>query len=318
MSEQPPPARCGFASESPQIDALLDALASAQAKIGHAEKNANNPHFNKMYADLSAVIDASRSILAEHGLSVIQRPDVLPGVGPVLRTRLGHKSGQWIESVTLVLGDKSPQTYVAGITYAKRAGWASIVGVAPEGEDDDGETAEGRGKAKGSSGASEPERPAHAQPGPRAQGPSGDGQRPAQAQRQQAPATSPARGQRKPLPEDWCPRFGQLKGRPIGEGDDEQLGWLSKALWENFDDPDKARFQRQNKADAETVDEVIQRRKDQRLAARTGTHGPLDGTGWDAVLAKLDRDRPDASLDLGDDPGGLGGYDDRGEDPDAY
>lgn len=312
MSEQAPPAaRFGFASESPQIDALLDALAQAQAKIGHAEKNAKNPHFKKNYADLSSVIDASRSILAEHGLCIIQRPDVIRDGVPVLRTRLGHKSGQWIESVTLVLGENGPQQYVAGITYAKRAGWAAMVGVAPEGEDDDGETAEGRGNAPAP--AARPQPPERAPAGERREAP---------RQAQRAPAPAAARQSGGPLPEEFVPRFGQAKGRPIGEAADEQVQWLLDKTREDVRSPDKAKYRNANQANADTLAAVLQRREQHRTARRTGIQSPLDGTPWAAVLDEIDRSLPDSSLDVGEDPAGLVGgyddYDDRGDDPDAY
>lgn len=224
----PPASRFGFASESQQIDALLDALAQAQAKIGHAEKNAKNPHFKKNYADLSSVIDASRSILAEHGLCIIQRPDLIRDGVPVLRTRLGHKSGQWIESVTLVLGENGPQQYVAGITYAKRAGWAAIVGVAPEGEDDDGETAEGRGNAPAP--AARPQQPARAPAGERREAPRQAQRAPAPAARQSAAA------------QVWAPGR-ENKGKRVGQMAKKDLDYWIRAITDN---PGDAKYRARN------------------------------------------------------------------------
>jgi hypothetical protein len=69
----------------------------------------------------------------------------LPGEsdhGPVLRTTLLHKSGQWIASeVPLMVGEKSTmQTLGSAITYARRYGLAAMVGVVAD-EDDDGNAA---------------------------------------------------------------------------------------------------------------------------------------------------------------------------------
>lgn len=267
MSDTPPPAaRFGFASESPQIDALLDALAQAQAKIGHAEKNAKNPHFKKNYADLSSVIDASRSILAEHGLCIIQRPDVIRDGVPVLRTRLGHKSGQWIESVTLVLGENGPQQYVAGITYAKRAGWAAMVGVAPEGEDDDGETAEGRGNAPAP--AARPQPPERAPAGERREAPR-------QAQRAPAPSTSAAA-------QVWAPGK-ENKGKRIGQMVEKDLDYWIRAITEN---PGDAKYRAKN---LEQLDAML----DFWAEQHDGVMHPLD--------PHAQQDQSDAGDDTGSD-----------------
>lgn len=132
-----------FLSCSGRLDQLGAALAAAQGAMKHADKDSKNPHFSSRYADLASVIDACRAPLAANGLSVVQLPAITDR-GHVLRTRLLHASGQWIESEIPVLTTRSgPQEYGSALTYARRYALAAMVGVAPD--DDDGEAAEGRG-----------------------------------------------------------------------------------------------------------------------------------------------------------------------------
>lgn len=136
-----------YFAQSEQLDQLAAALSRAQGQIQHAERDSENPHLKNRYADLASVIDACRGSLAANGLAVVQLPWITER-GYVLRTRLLHSSGQWIESEAPVLATRQgPQEYGAALTYARRYSLAAMVGVAPD-NDDDGELAEGRGQGK--------------------------------------------------------------------------------------------------------------------------------------------------------------------------
>ena len=126
-------------NRSDQINELAKALASAQAEIGTASKDRENPHFRSRYATLASVQDACRSALSRHGLSVVQLPGG-EGQRVEMTTVLMHSSGQWIScsgSYTAVKND--PQAVGSCITYARRQQLAAVVGVAPD--DDDGNAA---------------------------------------------------------------------------------------------------------------------------------------------------------------------------------
>lgn len=121
---------------------LFGALAAAQAEIGGAAKNSENPHLRSQYADLASVWAACRLALASKGLCVIQRTLDTDGFVVSIETILAHKSGQWISGTTTMRPSKSdPQGYGSALTYARRYALASMVGVAPE--DDDGNAASG-------------------------------------------------------------------------------------------------------------------------------------------------------------------------------
>jgi hypothetical protein len=129
--------------QSEQVNDLYAALAKAQAKIENAKLNKVNPHFRSKYADLAAIIDATRKPLAEQGLSIIQTSEVREG-SMVLITTLAHSSGQWIRSeYPLPVG--KPQEMGSARTYARRYEWSSITGIAAD-EDDDANAAQASGQ----------------------------------------------------------------------------------------------------------------------------------------------------------------------------
>lgn len=126
-------------NQSTEINELAAALAKAQGKISHAAKDNVNPHFKSKYADLASVLDACRDPLSQNGIAVSQLPAKQDGSW-VLITRLIHSSGQWIQGEVPILSSKQDaQGFGSGMTYARRYGLASVVGIAQD--DDDGNAA---------------------------------------------------------------------------------------------------------------------------------------------------------------------------------
>lgn len=126
-------------TRSDSIGALVAALAKAQAQIEGAVKDALNPHFKSKYADLASVWDACREPLTKNGLAVLQ-PVSADGSKVTVTTLLTHTSGEWIaEALTLTATQDTPQGVGSAITYGRRYGLSSMVGIAPE--DDDGNAA---------------------------------------------------------------------------------------------------------------------------------------------------------------------------------
>jgi hypothetical protein len=132
---------------SETIAAIAPALVTAQSGIKAAIKNAKNPHFNSDYADLEAVIDAVKSALNGAGISILQGVSGDEG-GRFVRvdTRLLHTSGEWIEDSCIVPTSKADaQGAGSAITYGRRYGLQSLVGLPAE--DDDGNAASQAAKA---------------------------------------------------------------------------------------------------------------------------------------------------------------------------
>jgi hypothetical protein len=126
-------------TRSETVNELATALAEAQAAIGHAKKDAENPHFRARYADLASIWDACRGALSARGLSVVQSPRlVLKGEAGEsmwlveVESTLLHSSGQFVSDVLAVpVSPASAQAVGSAITYARRYALAALVGVAP-------------------------------------------------------------------------------------------------------------------------------------------------------------------------------------------
>jgi hypothetical protein len=123
---------------SESVVKLTTALIVAESKIKHAVKDAQNSHLKNGYATLESVIDASKDILLEHDVIVIQAP----GDG-VLTTRLQHSSGEFIETeLKLILSKQDMQGLGSAITYARRYSLAALLNISQS--DDDGNMSSGR------------------------------------------------------------------------------------------------------------------------------------------------------------------------------
>ena len=135
--------------QSESIANLAAALVKVQPKLQHPKKNAKNPHLKNRFADLGSVIDANRDLLAEHGLAVVQTTtrnqwsdSHTSQIG--VRTSLVHESGEYILDECLIplepqKGLNLPQCAGVAITYLRRYGWQTILGLNAE-DDTDGAT----------------------------------------------------------------------------------------------------------------------------------------------------------------------------------
>ena len=122
---------------SESLGQLAAALAAAQATMGHASKDAKNPHFKSSYASLAAVIEAIREPLSRQGIAFTSLAST-DGLTVSVETRLMHKSGEWLASTaTASVRDGSPQVVGSAQTYLRRYGLQAICGLAAD--DDDGE-----------------------------------------------------------------------------------------------------------------------------------------------------------------------------------
>lgn len=116
-------------TQSPAVDKLFAAVSAMQSTLKGAKTNSNNPFFNSSYADLEAVWDAIRAPLALNNLCVIQTLENTE-TGVMIKTILGHSSGQWISSSLLLKPVKAdPQSYGSAISYGRRYSLTAITGV---------------------------------------------------------------------------------------------------------------------------------------------------------------------------------------------
>ncbi len=146
-------------NRSESIAKLAEALSKAQGQMEGAVKMSDNPYFKSKYADLASVWEACRKPLSDNQLAVVQTTDDSVDNGRVIvETILMHASGEWISGrIALKPVKDDPQGAGSAITYARRYGLQGIVGIAPE--DDDGNAASGNGKATASSNVKRTEAP---------------------------------------------------------------------------------------------------------------------------------------------------------------
>lgn len=135
--------------ESSSTTKALDAaLFEIQAAAVVAVKDRANEHLKSKYATLGAVWSACRDALHANRVLVTQCP-VPSARGLALVTKLTHvPSGEWIAS-TLEMPVEKPTAHAIGsaLTYARRYALAAMCNVVVE--DDDAETAMGRGREMG-------------------------------------------------------------------------------------------------------------------------------------------------------------------------
>jgi len=148
---------------SGSIAELAKALAKAQANMEAAKKDSKNPYFKSMYADMASTWRACRDELSKNNIAVVQVP---VGHSPVVgvKTMLIHSSGEFISGTISMDTERkitkktfntkngeerievhtelfNPQEIGSLITYFRRYGLTSMVGLSTE--DDDGNFASG-------------------------------------------------------------------------------------------------------------------------------------------------------------------------------
>src|SRR5262249_46823037 len=123
------------------------ALAKAQAQLVNPEKSLvgtirsdqpNGSERSFRYAPLSSGLDIVRKTLSKHEIATVQTTAIDETAGIVrLSTVLAHASGEWIASdwpVCTISDTAAPHRMGAALTYARRYGLFTLVGIA--GEDD--------------------------------------------------------------------------------------------------------------------------------------------------------------------------------------
>lgn len=135
-----------LAKAIPNMEPLVRNRSSHFAKKGPDGKPV------KDYADLAQCHKAASKALAEQGLVVVQTLTNNTDGEVVLCTQLLHSSGEYIDSnLPIKASAADPQRLAAAITYARRAAYCALVGLAAD-DDDDGTTAEELAKEQAAAG----------------------------------------------------------------------------------------------------------------------------------------------------------------------
>jgi hypothetical protein len=129
---------------SATIGTIAAALAKAQAQLINPEKSltgtirSDGAERSFRYAPLASGLEIVRKTLSQHEIATVQTTSIDESSGIVrLSTVLAHASGEWIASdwpVCEISETTAPHRMGAALTYARRYGLFTLVGIA--GEDD--------------------------------------------------------------------------------------------------------------------------------------------------------------------------------------
>jgi hypothetical protein len=127
---------------STEITELAKAMLKVQAQLQPALKDRENPFTKSSYATLNSVMDSCREALIANDIWLSQYPVPVEPGSMGLVTKLTHAdSGQWQSSLLVMpLPKADPQGYGSALTYGRRYGLATLIGIVTE-DDDDGNMA---------------------------------------------------------------------------------------------------------------------------------------------------------------------------------
>jgi len=151
-------------NRSESVTKVCKAIAKIQAEHIVINKDGNNPHFKAKYATLKAIVDEVLPLMNKNGLVLFQTPTMVDGVVEVETTIMHSESGEYVSCNPAAVCDGSPQKVGSAITYLKRYGLSSILGIVTD-EDDDGNKAQGKNgmKPKNEPNRTEPAQPEHSE-----------------------------------------------------------------------------------------------------------------------------------------------------------
>jgi hypothetical protein len=130
---------------SQSVKEIGRALGVFHDKMGVVLKGDSNPFFRSKYATLSTILTAIKEPLHESGLVFTQFP---VGENELMSMVIHPESGEWIKGVYRMTPAKNdPQGQGSVITYQRRYALGAILGLNID-EDDDGNAASARSKAK--------------------------------------------------------------------------------------------------------------------------------------------------------------------------
>jgi len=124
---------------SEKITNLAKAMLEVQKQLRPALKDSYNGFTQSKYATLNSVMEACGEALIDAGIWITQYPVPVEGEGSNLGlvTKLVHaESGEWQESLLVMpLPKADPQGYGSALTYARRYGLSSMIGLVTEDDD---------------------------------------------------------------------------------------------------------------------------------------------------------------------------------------
>lgn len=141
------PAAAAIFVMSDECGDLLIALAAAQGEFAEVERTleAKGSKYSFEYESLADVLAATRPALSRHGLALIQAP-LTRAASVMVRTIVafgvaGGRAQFFYNELVASVPDTAPQTIGSAITFLRRYGLKSLLGLAAGERDDDGAAA---------------------------------------------------------------------------------------------------------------------------------------------------------------------------------
>jgi len=126
--------------QSDEINEVVAALVTAKSQFKTLIRKGYNPHFKSLFADLSAINDATHEALHKNGLVVVQslETEEFESIGVTVSTRLLHKSGQWIGTGSAFFPATKGDAQGCGsaATYGRRYQLSALLCLAADADDD--------------------------------------------------------------------------------------------------------------------------------------------------------------------------------------
>lgn len=138
--------------QSNEVNLLTESLSKVQGLLTNPRKGktVSTGKYNYSYATFESIVESVRPLLSANGLCFSQGVEIKPlGNGEVqlgITTILSHVSGQWRSNfIPISGGSNRMQELGSEISYGKRYGLSSILGVVVADEDDDANSADNTG-----------------------------------------------------------------------------------------------------------------------------------------------------------------------------
>lgn len=140
MTDATPKATPKVAPKAEKYPNLAAALVAFQREIPVPTKDSENPHFKSSFASLDGITPLLTAALSAVGIAWSARAGFEEGQYGLIGALI-HESGEKLEGFFPIPVTK-PQDIGSAFTYARRYLLLSLTGVAPTGEDDDGQKAQ--------------------------------------------------------------------------------------------------------------------------------------------------------------------------------
>lgn len=126
---------------------IYQALLNSQKEFPVIEKDGTNPHYKKPYATLPNVLKSVLPVLQKHGILFTSHEITIDNQQYIKLQLIHAESSEKIESHVKLINATDMQKLGSAYTYAIRYGILSLLGIAPD-MDDDGNAASDPPKAQ--------------------------------------------------------------------------------------------------------------------------------------------------------------------------